>query len=210
MTSLLVLILASASAFGNDGDSFASYDSIVSELKMDAEAEAPVKQQPMDWDAVAIHGSLGLAGSLISVPNQRRGATTAGLLKGFEIAAGANTFSSRARAELAFRNFANERLASGLEAGMREFEARMIFLPKLEDQVRLRMGFGLTQRMLSVANDGQKGDWSGGYYALLVGAERTVGQAISVGPDVAYRDSVSRATGRKSSWDASFRLNATF
>ena len=210
MLSLLVAAVLTGPAHANDGDSFANYDSIVSELKADAETTPVVKLEPMDWDSVALHGSLGLAGSLISVPNQRRGTSSPGFLKGFEAAIGSNTFSSQARAELAFRNFANERVAAGLDAEMREFEARMIFLPKLQDDVRLRMGFGLTQRLLNFASDGDKGDRSGTYYTLLIGAERSVAKAISVGPDLAYRDSMSRASGRKSSWDASFRLNATF
>ena len=210
-TLVLVLGFATAAAAA-DGDSFTTYDSIVNELKSDAEIDFKPKHEVMDWESVAISGSLGVAGALVDVPNVGgSGRGGAGFMKGFEAAVGANTFSKQARAELAFRNYAGEKLSGGVHADMREFEARMIFLPPLRDDTRVRMGLGLSERILSATPErGRTVDRSGLYYGLLMGLEHQVSKAVSIGPDLAYRDSLNNRSDRKSSWDASFRLNANF
>jgi hypothetical protein len=211
LTLVLGFLGARASAAA-DGDSFTTYDSIVSELKSDAEIDLKPKHESMDWESVAISGSLGVTGALVDVPNVGgNGGGGSGFLKGFEAAIGANTFSKQARAELAFRNYAGEKLSGGIHADMREFEARMIFLPPLRDDTRVRMGLGLSERILSATPErGKSVDRSGLYYGLMVGLEHQVSKAVSIGPDLAYRDSLNNRSDRKSSWDASFRLNANF
>ena len=208
----LVLAFVGSAASASDGDSFTTYDSIVNELKSDADIDLKPKHEKMDWESVAISGSLGVTGALVDVPNVGGpGNGGSGFLKGFEAAIGANTFSKQARAELAFRNYAGEKLSGRIHADMREFEARMIFLPPLRDDTRVRMGMGLSERILNATPErGKSVDRSGMYYSLLVGLEHQVSTAVSVGPDLAYRDSLNNRNDRKSSWDASFRLNANF
>ena len=205
LPAFVVLVERGAAA---TGDSFSSYDSIVNELKSDAEVDLKPKHEAMDWESVALTGSLGFAGALVDVPNVGGGQ---GFLKGFEAAIGAQLFSKQARAEVAFRNYAGERLSGNAHADMREFEARVIFLPPLGEETRVRMGLGLNERVLTVTPDrGTSVDRSGLYYSLLVGLEHRLSPAVSIGPDVAYRDTLSARDQRKSSWDASFRLNANF
>ena len=143
--TLVLLTFAAGIARATTDDSFSAYESLVNELKVDAETEMKPKHEAMDWDSVALSGSLGFTGALVDVPG-----AGSGLLKGFEAALGSNLFSKQARAELAFRNYAGERLSNHGHVDMREVEARAIFLPPLGEATRVRMGLGLNERLLTV------------------------------------------------------------
>jgi hypothetical protein len=211
----LVLITAvSTNVWAADDDSYTSYDSIVNELKASSN-DAPVIKETddLDWQEVALHAGIGIATSWVSLTSPS-GVTGMGLLKGLEFNVGMNLFTRQLRAEGVFRNYAQEDLDSNLNAGLQEFELRLIYLPRLQDNTVLRFGVGLAARYMSI--DSQvNGQWTN-YQAstpsslFLVGFERKISPAISLGPDVSYRSAVVSDTFDKSAWNASFRLNATF
>jgi len=212
VTALTLAILCTTNVWANyDDDSFVNYDSIISELKASAEDVPEVVQNPLGWDEVAIHGGMSIATSFVSItaPN---GAFGGGMMKGFEAHIGMNLFSRVARAELAYRSFAPEDFGK-VHVDLREVEARLIFLPVLQDKLLLRMGFGLTARYMEI--DGRHNGESVHSEAttpassVIVGVERKLSPAVSVGPDIAYRSALTDSFD-KSSWDAAIRLNATF
>lgn len=208
---LTALTLGATYVQASDDDSFVSYESIVNELKADADDEPPSPEQELNWDEVALHGGMSIVTSFISLtaPN---GASGGGMMKGFEAHMGANLFSKAARAEFAFRNFAPEDFGN-LHVDLKELEARLIFLPVLAYKTTLRMGVGFTTRYMEV--DGRSnGAWAHNEAttpatSLILGAERKLSKAVSVGPDFAYRSALNDSFD-KSSWDAAIRLNATF
>lgn len=212
MAVICSLFSLSTNGWADEDGSFTGYEDIVSELKASADEPLP-KTEVTDWDAVALHGGFALATSFLSTtaPN---GAAGSGLLKGFELNVGSNLFSRKARGEIAFRSYSPETLSRELSATLREFEARLIFLPLLNDKTIMRMGPGLTSRQLELSSKGtgRNGTFKSSTpsFLLVMGVERKVSKNISVGPDVAYRSPLQRDSIDKSGWDASFRLNATF
>jgi len=207
---LMPLLLCATKVVADEDDSYSNYDSIVSELRDTAERAGRV-QEPVDWDAVALHGAMAVTGSYISVAVPEKGLSGEGLLKGFELQAGFNLFSRLARGEVLFRNFNQDTLSNNLQASFHEFEGRIVFLPVLADRTLLRMGGGLSLRSIDVRSTEVYRDHElRSYYSLLVGFEKKIAKTISVGPDFTRHASMDTSSVNKSSWDASFRLNATF
>lgn len=210
--SLIVLVAFSATnVWAEDDGSFTNYDTIVNELKADAEYNPEPVRDELGWDEVAISGGMALATSFISItaPN---GATGGGMLNGFELFTGANLFSKKARGEIGIRSFAPGEFGR-VNVNLRELEARLIFLPVLGERLTMRMGIGLTARYMDI--DGQangvsvRSEATTPASAVILGLERKLSRAISIGPDLAYRSSLT-ASFDKSAWDAAIRLKATF
>jgi len=204
-------VLCATNVRAEDDGSFTSYEAIVNELKADAEDFPEPVQDELGWDEVALSAGMSVATSFISITSPN-GATGGGMLKGFEIFTGANLFSKKARAEIGFRTFAPEDFGK-VHVDLREFEARLIFLPVLRDKLTMRMGLGLTARYMDI--DGRAGGVSEHHEAttpasaIILGVERRLSKAVTVGPDIAYRSALSDSFD-KSAWDAAIRLNATF
>lgn len=210
--SLIVLVTLSATNVRADDDgSFTNYDAIVNELKADAEYNPEPMREELGWDEVALSAGMALATSFISItaPN---GATGGGMLNGFELFTGANLFSKKARGEIGIRSFAPGEFGR-VNVNLRELEARLMFLPVLREKLTMRMGVGLTARYMDV--DGQangvsvRSEATTPASAVILGLERKLSRAISIGPDLAYRSALT-ASFDKSAWDAAIRLNATF
>ena len=211
-TALIAMLFTSGTlVWAIEDDSYTSYDAIVGDLKASADTptlKAPVREE-LNWDEVAIQGGLGLTASMITFagPDNIRGS---GLLKGFEAHAGFNLFSKVARGEAAFRNFGSESVSGSTNAVMREIEARIVFLPVVNDQTVLRMGAGLAGRFLSLhAPQGALSE-NTPFYSLLLGFERKFAKNLAVGPELSHHAALDASSFDKSSWDASLRLNATF
>jgi hypothetical protein len=211
-----MLVLASLTVTkvrADEDGSFVNYEAIVNDLKASAsESVPPVKD--IGWEDVAIHGGLGLATSYVSFDSPTLNEEASGLMKGFEAHVGVNLFSRDARAEATFRNFAQDGINSRVHASMRELEASVIFLPTLADKTLLRMGGGLSERFMDIQSHAL-GGWvqqssTTPFYSILLGFERKISKDVSVGPDFAHHASLDSSSFNKSSWDASFRLNATF
>lgn len=212
LSVLALMALVSTNVLADDGESFSGYENIVNELTATAEeVPAPVIQD--EWAEVALHGGIAFAGSHLqtSAPN---GVSGSGLLKGFELSAGANLFSKKSVGEIAYRDYSQEGMSQDLKAELKEIEARLIFLPPMRDKLKLRMGPGLAYRMLQL--DARKNGKSSQYssstptFLLLMGLERKISKSVSIGPDVAYRTPMGGTTIDNSGFDASLRLNATF
>ncbi len=208
---IAIAILSSTNVWADEDGSYTNYDAIVNELKADAEDRPEPVVEGLGWDEVALSAGMSVATSFISItaPN---GATGGGMLKGFEIFTGANLFSKSARGEIGFRSFAPEDFGK-VHVDLREFEARLIFLPPLRDKLTMRMGLGLTARYMDI--DGRtngKSEHSEAMTpatALILGLEHRLSRAVTVGPDIAYRSALSDSFD-KSAWDAAIRLNASF
>ncbi|MGE3683005.1 MAG: hypothetical protein AB7G93_14870 [Bdellovibrionales bacterium] len=204
-----------APALAQEEESFVHYEAIVNELK--ASAEGPAHSAPyseLGLQEMALSGGLGVVTSYVALESPS-GAAGSGFLKGFEAHVAAHLFSPKVRGELAFRNFAQENLSHDLQADLRELELRLVFTPLLDRRMRLRMGAGLSARFMDIQSRADEGDWrddasSVPASSLLVGFERKLSEAVSVGPDIAYRSTLASGTFDKSAWDASFRLNASF
>jgi hypothetical protein len=212
---LLVALMGAyaTNVLADDDGSYVNYESIVNELKASAEQDA-APMPAMNWDEVAIHGGLGLTGSYASFGSPSLGRDVTGFLKGFEVHAGVNLFTRDARAEAVFRNFGNESVNNSVRTGLHEFELRLVFLPMLKEGWLMRMGTGLSERYLNVSSR-VNGAWredssSTPFYSILLGFEHRIAKEVSIGPDFAHRASLDSGSMDKSSWDASFRLNATF
>lgn len=213
--TLIATGLITTNVWAQEDESFSSYESIINELRDSANAPEPSSdlENGLDWDEIALHGGLSAAFSYISAesPSGRLGT---GLLKGFEGHFGMNLFSRVSRAEMVYRNFSPEVLSRETTLTMNEFEARIVFLPVLRDRVLLRMGAGLSARQTEATfRDGAQTSritQAHGASSLLLGFERKLAREVSLGPDFSYRSPMTNDSIEKSSWDASFRLNATF
>jgi hypothetical protein len=210
--SLIATFAFSATnVWAEDDGSFTNYDAIVNELKADAEYNPEPLRDELGWEEVAISGGMALATSFISItaPN---GASGGGMLNGFELFGGANLFSKKARGEIGIRSFAPGEFGK-VNVNLREIEARLMFLPVLREKLTMRMGMGITARYMDV--DGQvngvsvRSEATTPASALILGLERKLSPAITIGPDLAYRSALT-ASFDKSAWDAAIRLNATF
>ncbi len=213
LTALLCLTAIGTNVVAQEDDSYAGYDAIINDLKSSADSlDRPISTE-VNWDDVALHGGLSAALSYIRVESPS-GSVQAGLLKGFEAHLGMNLFSRRSRAEFVLRNFAPEAISSQLQVNLNEFETRLVFLPIIRDQILLRMGAGLAFRRIDVEIRGNSSagqvDQTHTATNVLIGLEKKVAQEVSLGPDISYRSPITSTAIEKSSWDASFRLNATF
>ena len=174
-------MLAATNVWAIDEESFVEYDAIVNELKASADHTPAMMTDDLDWEDVAITGGMSLVTSYVHIvaPN---GMSGSGLLKGFEAHGGANLFTKKARAELAFRNFAPEEFRSTFQADLKEFEARVVLLPALRDKLLLRMGFGLTVRYMDINTRNAKGSEnfssSAAASSMLVGMEHRLSKAV--------------------------------
>jgi hypothetical protein len=205
------VLVVSTLVWADDEDSFTSYDSIISELRQ--AARKPERQETQNlFPKLTFHGGLSLAASVINISSSTFRNPTGGVLKGFEAHVGVDLLTSTARGELAFRNLGPDPTGRDLEIALRELEARIVFLPNLQDRLNLRMGGGLSARTLKIRSRLLEASEVQGtpFYSLFVGLERKLADSVSVGPDLAYRSSLDASSIDKSSWDACFRLNATF
>jgi hypothetical protein len=215
MLATLFLFSTNVLAAAEEDKSYTNYDSIVNELKasIDDTPQAPPLQEDFDWQEVALHGGLGFATSYVSI-NAPNGTAGTGLLKGIVFNFGMNLFTRSIRAEGAFSSYAQEELDNNLKADLKEFELRVVYLPKLQQNTYMRLGLGLAARYMSL--DSRVNDQWQNYQAstpssvLLLGFEQKVSSTISFGPDISYRSALESDTFDKSAWNASFRLNATF
>jgi hypothetical protein len=196
-----------------EDDSFKSYDSIVNELKASQEESKPApkpEDEEMNWDDVALHGLLGLGTSFVSMTTPS-GQSASGILTGVHIGAGVNLFSPKARAEAGFTNYSSEHLAAGVQAAMREYELRLVFLPMTTQKTALRMGAGLAGRYIDLNLAGGTSFHSSTPVSLLLlGFEMQLAKNVYVGPDLSYRSALISDTFDKSAWDATICLNAVF
>jgi hypothetical protein len=225
MTSLVLGMLLSVSTIvwtsevqaSDEDSSYSNYDAIVSELKASMEETAPVPRKTagieLEWEDIALHGDLGFATSWVAVTSPN-GVAGNGLMKGVQFGFGMNLFTRKVRAEGAFSNFSSESLSPNLKADLKAFELRMIYLPAIAHKMTMRFGLGLAARYLNLETN--TGGPASVYQAstpssvLLIGFERKINSTFALGPDISYRSAIVGDTYDKSSWDASFRLNATF
>ena len=214
-SACLLLTMASSptKVWADEDGSYVNYESIVNELK--ASAEEPVQAAPeeLNWADVAVHGGVGLVTSFVHLTSPE-GVGGYGLLKGFEANFGFNLFTQSARVETLFRTYAQESINESLTAGVREFEMRLVFLPVLQERMRLRMGAGISARYTSL-NSFANGQWnnhseSAPFSNLSVGIERRIAKSVTLGPDLSYCSALTGDTFGAAAWDASLRLNATF
>jgi hypothetical protein len=203
----LGLAYATNVAAAEDG-SYQNYDAIVSELKASADEPLPPRVDTR-WDDVALHGGFGFATALVNV-YAPEGIGAHGILKGFEAHCGMNLFSTRVRAEGTFRNFSDESINAGLRVDLREFELALIFLPNLNAGNALRMGAGLTARNMTLSSATFSHQTTTPDSSVILGFEHKISKQVSLGPDFAYRSALIGDTFDRYSWDAAFRLNATF
>jgi hypothetical protein len=208
--AIALLCVFTTNVQADEDDSFVNYDAIVNDLRASADTEPRPVREEFDWDEVALSGGLSLSGSFANFNVPSRGPVS-GLMKGFEAHIGFNLFSKVARAEAAFSNYGQESLASNVVADMREYEARLVFLPFLQDKLLMRMGASLSERSISLhSGNGPSIQDTLAYYSLLLGCERKVSSNVSFGPDIAYHAPFYSSPVARSSWDTSLRLNATF
>jgi hypothetical protein len=211
-----ILLIASAAAFttnvwGTEDGSYTNYDAIVNELKASADEHEAPQEPDLNWDEVALQGGLSFVVSSpsVSIPSPEGRLTANSLfLKGFEAHVGANLFSKRVRGEVAFRNFVPEDFGSTM-AKLRELQARLMFLPPIQDKNYLRMGFGLSVRNMDVTIGDYSASTTTPAASLILGFEHKFTHTISVGPDIAYYSPLNDSSD-KSSFDGAIRLNASF
>lgn len=207
---LFITILGSTIVWA-EGE-YTGYDSIVSQLEMQANQPLVVTD---DWDEVALHGGVGLNLAYTHLRSPE-GVSGSGVMKGLELHFGVNVFTRRARIEGLFRNYGQETLSSSLSADLKEFEFRGVYLPPMPDKMKLRFGLGLSARYMAIEAKASGGGGRAAHKAstpaaaFLVGFERKLTSTVAIGPDVAYRSALVSDTFDKSSWDATLRMNATF
>jgi hypothetical protein len=213
---VFVLLIASAAAFttnvrASEDGSYTNYDAIVNELKASADEHEAPQTPDLNWDEVALQGGLSFVVATPSVAiSSPNGTLTANslFLKGFEAHIGANLFSKKVRGEVAFRNFVPEDFGS-TQAKLRELQARLMFLPPIQDKNYLRMGFGLGVRSMDVTIGSYSTSATTPAASLILGFEHKFTRTISVGPDIAYYSPLNDSFD-KSSFDGAIRLNASF
>jgi hypothetical protein len=195
----------------DEDGSYANYDSLISQLEMQAAEPTPTIVHD-DWDEVALHGGAGLIASHYSIDYHRPGQSLAlsGLMTGFQLHFGVNLFSRKARVEGIFRNYASDYNTGGPGKGytvdLKEFEFRGVYLPPINDKMRLRFGAGLSARYMNL--DAEKASTPAA--SLVAGFERSLTPTVSFGPDFCYRTPLISDTFDRDSFDASLKLNAMF
>lgn len=205
---ILALFLAPTIVLAEDeDDNYTNYDSLVSQLEMQAEEPVPVTSD-IDWEEVALHGGLGLIASYYNINQSAAGSTVSasGMMRGFQLHFGVNLFTRRARVEGVFRNYASESINNQYVVDLKEFEFRGIYLPPMSDKMKLRFGGGLAARYMTLNSEKA----STPVAAFLVGFERSITPTVSFGPDLTYRSPLVSDTFDKASFDASLKMNATF
>jgi hypothetical protein len=207
LKSLLVcaLFAGPTTVLADDDEAYRGYDSIVSELKM--AADEPVIASD-DWEEVAIHGGAGLIASRYNIYRADGAKTLSanGMMTGFQLHFGVNLFTKHARMEGVFRNYNSETARDGFVVDLKEFEFRAIYLPSLADQMKWRLGGGLSARYMTLNSD----KVSTPAMSLLAGFERALTPTVSFGPDLSYRYPLVSDTFDRASFDASLKVNATF
>ncbi len=192
--ALIALLLGSTNVLAEDEESYVGFDSLVTELKESAD-QPSVSQERSEWDDVAIHFGAGIVTSFINVTSPE-GQSGAGIMKGFEAHVGANLFSTKARAEMLFRNYASEPLSSTLTADLREFELRLVFIPLQRDKMKLRVGGGFSARYmdLTARSYSERADHSVSTpsSSFFLGFERRLTPSVSLGPEISYRSAILR------------------
>lgn len=200
-------MMVATNVWADEDDSYTNYDSIVSELKASADEPTEPEQPDLNWDEVSLHGGMGFVTEMYSVA--AGSGASEGLMKGFEAHAGANLFTRKVRAEIAFRNFVPDNSSINVNVSLRELQARVIFLAPMTENLFLRMGFGLSARYMDL----DLGDFHGSEMTpsgnMIVGFEYKVARAVSLGSDMTYHSSFTN-TFDKSRWNSAIRLNATF
>ena len=210
-TVIFLTLCFQAGLHADEEESYRGYDAIVGDLKASAETSTTKipRAEDLNWDEVALQGGLGVTFSMIQFAGENN-VNGSGLLKGFEVHGGFNLFSKVARAEAAFRNFGSESLPGSINAVMRELEARIVFLPVVNDMMSLRMGLGLATRFLSLHAPESSLSENTPFYSLLLGFEKKFAKNLAFGPEISHHAALDAASFDKYSWDASVRLNATF
>jgi hypothetical protein len=218
LKSVLVLSAFAATNVLADEESYTTYDAIVTDLEKLAEDAPP--QIDTGWDDVAMQGGMSFVTSYLTVsPTFQNGAAElemTSLMTGIEGHVGSNLFSKQVRGELAARMFFPKEIENQTQVNLKELDGRVAFLPRLNSRTLLRMGLGMGVRFIDVegrypSSAGTYSQSSGGLASnIFLGFERKVSTAVSVGPDLSYRSSLSSDSIAKTSWDAAIRLNATF
>lgn len=205
------LILGATNVWAEEQtESFVHYDSIVNELKASADQDLKAEHEETNYIDSGWHGGLAFAGTYVSILVPESEVPASGLLKGFEANGGVSLGYKVARAELAVRNFATDTISNSIQAQVREAEARLVFTPALTDDTVLRMGMGVAERYMHIWTQNSSYASLTPFYSLMVGCEKRIAPTVSIGPDFSYHSSLDASSFDKSSWDASFRLNATF
>ena len=96
-------------------------------------------------------------------------------------------------------------------AGVGQYEF-ITGIASVGERMLLRAGLGVAARYLDMNTHTSKDSFSQSTptTVVMLGLERKLNANISFGPDLSYRSALVQDTFDKSSWDASFRLNATF
>lgn len=205
---ILALFAAPTTVLAEDDDgSYTSYDSLVSQLEMQASEPVPTIVKD-DWEEVALHGGAGLIASYYQVEFNRPQESLAmsGMMTGFQLHFGVNLFTRKVRVETIFRNYASDSSNARYTVDLKELEFRGVYIAPFNDKMRMRFGGGLSARYMNLNSEKATTPAA----SFLVGFERSLTPTVSFGPDFSYRTPLISDTFDRDSSDISLKLNAMF
>jgi hypothetical protein len=221
VATVLVLLLAPcvspATTRVNQDDSTddQGYDQIVNDLNRQVDrpaalSRAKMAQQPSEaFDSILFHGGVGVS-ALSQTLTFDNGKQVYVGQKGMQIAFGIDLFSPNWLAEGTYRNFAQTD-DSSTRVALQEFEMKVFYRDRIEQQIGYRVGGGLSARYMTISQPGITSEqYTTPAGVGTLGLEFYLSEKISLGIDLSGRSAMISETPDKNSIDGTLRVAAHF
>lgn len=228
--NLSILVLAISLITTNvhayeDEDSVMNFDEIVSQLSQPNTSKYQFSRTGKDpFENVLIHGGVSFISSSITMGGYGIENMSA-FHKGVEASMGIDLFSKNWSAEGAVRSFGPQS-SNNTEYRLKEFDIKIIYRNHLAYKSKWKLGFGVSSRYLTVKSLPQNNidevilmnsapkateqKFTTPASILSIGTEGYVTDTISIGVEIAYRNSLIEETADISSLEAAFKVEGHF
>lgn len=215
LASVLIAGLASPLVWAQENDeNTIDYDSIVRELSTSSSRyKTPAGYAGDPLANVMFHGGVAYTTSYVVI-DPEFGAKLNGVLKGVEFNFGIDLLSRYWVAEGSVRSYQPENLDRNTQISLREFDLRVVYNDDLNQAMKYRLGTGLSSRYLTfksrIPSEVVRDRYTTPSSIIFAGAQLSLSDKVSIGPDIAYRSALVDDTVDKKSFDANIKLNAHF
>ncbi len=209
---LFLIPFISQAQYVNEEDDFISYESIVNQLKSKEKAPRKYTKDPMSQ--VKIHLGVGYVTSLTRVRNVN-GQDYRPNLNGFQTSFGIDLLSKYWIAEGTYRSF-NETETDQSRFQLQEFDLKLIHRDYLTDGLSYRMGGGIAARYLQSkilnvdTNEITETNQNTPAFVGQAGLHYAFSKTISLGAELAFRDSIISESIDQRAFDMTIRLDGQF
>lgn len=192
-------------------ESLMDYDSIVRELSRGPQSTntSTLPGRPHSpFDDVLMHGGVGLTGTVARFMHE--GKRVHMNQQGIQAALGIDLFSQHWLAEGTARSFGDVDY-NLTNVSLKEFDLKIYYHERMSGQIGMRIGGGLSARYLSIREgEGTPVVHTTPSSIASLGLEYFISNGISVGTEIATRNSMITETIDRSSFDATVRFDTHF